>query len=519
MNERLPRPTKIDSDMWVDEAIWGHRLYDEQTPWLCVMEFLNIVHAEISNERALKETVPNTLAYMPKSRLYLRNILFNNPQMAVIGKQYKNDNSSQWNKWIEFMTVNSAGLSNPDPDFSYLQRRFSSFEDFMAVVEFVRSSTIEGENNKRWSSQFVFPYGPSCLYEDLNVKENSISNDRRFFARTGEIMYLMLCRSGRGEEILEHLLSKVLDENNKFNRLISMLQPPSDNLSEGNSIRSGAYLPYLNLPEYKTLADDWINIFKCKLSNFDFIPYLVNLTGLHMIIYFLKRSMEILGLDKKPTFILEIVSPKKNVIKELSSDSFNENNSLSRRAVEQYIRKITDTAEWQHAVQSNDSSEIKSILKRGFSWPKDNKDHEIDNLNSPDEILERLIDNALSRHLQHVNKFHNVWGREIGLSSKRGSRRVRYAPHDSLLKSLVLSVVPERLEFQEFLSKLYDKYGIIIGDRQAEDYISTGQADQADFDENAKRLEQRLASMGLLKRLSDACAYVENPFATRGNNL
>ena len=25
MNERLLRPSKIDSDMWVDEAIWGHR--------------------------------------------------------------------------------------------------------------------------------------------------------------------------------------------------------------------------------------------------------------------------------------------------------------------------------------------------------------------------------------------------------------------------------------------------------------------------------------------------------------
>ncbi|AUM66901.1 hypothetical protein C0R09_21550 [Brevibacillus laterosporus] len=514
MNERLPRPTKIESDMWVDEGIWGHRLYDEQTPWLCVMEFLNIVYAESSEGRALKETVPNTLAYTLKSRLYLRNILFNNPQMAVIGKQYKNDNTSQWKKWIEVMTDNSAGISNPD--FSYLQRRFSSFEHFTSVVEFVRSSTIEGENNKRWSSQFVFPYGPSCLYVDLNVKEKGITNDRRFFARTGEIMYLMLCRSGRGEEILDHLLLKVLDENNKFNRIISMLQPPTDELIEGTSIRTSAYLPYLNLQEYRALADDWLNIFNCKLSNFDFIPYLVNLSGLHMIIYYLKRSMDILGINKKPTFLLEIVSPKKNVIRELSSNSFNENNSLSRRAVEQYIRKITDTQEWMDAAQSNDSSETKSILKRVFSWPRDNKDHEIDNLNSPEEILDRLIDNAINRHLQHVNKFHNVWGREIGLSSKRGSRRVRYAPHDSLLKSLVLSVVPERMEFQDFLSELYDKYGIIIGDRQAEDYILSGQADQVDFDENAKRLEQRLASMGLLKRLSDACAYVENPFATRG---
>ena len=39
-----------------------------------------------------------------------------------------------------------------------------------------------------------------------------------------------------------------------------------------------------------------------------------------------------------------------------------------------------------------------------------------------------------------------------------------------------------------------------------------GNADQEDFSDNARRLEERLASLGLLKRLSDSCAYVENPF-------
>jgi hypothetical protein len=42
--------------------------------------------------------------------------------------------------------------------------------------------------------------------------------------------------------------------------------------------------------------------------------------------------------------------------------------------------------------------------------------------------------------------------------------------------------------------------------------IAKGDADQEDFSDNARRLEERLASLGLLKRLSDSCAYVENPF-------
>jgi hypothetical protein len=81
-----------------------------------------------------------------------------------------------------------------------------------------------------------------------------------------------------------------------------------------------------------------------------------------------------------------------------------------------------------------------------------------------------------------------------------------------LLKTLVVTCVPKRMEFKDFLAQLADRYGLIIGDQQAKGFIDTGEADQEDFSDNARRLEERLASLGLLKRLSDSCAYVENPF-------
>jgi hypothetical protein len=89
---------------------------------------------------------------------------------------------------------------------------------------------------------------------------------------------------------------------------------------------------------------------------------------------------------------------------------------------------------------------------------------------------------------------------------------VRYAPTDRLLKTLVACCVGKRLEFRDFLTLLHERYGIVIGDGQARNYIDSGDADQEDFSDNARRLEERLASLGLLKRLSDSCAYVENPF-------
>lgn len=511
MNNRLPRPIKVESDMWVDEAIWGHRLYDEQTPWLCFMEFLNVLQSEAEEGRAFVEKEPNKLAYSPKSRLYLRNILFNNPQLRLIASRYNYDDKEAWSQWYKVMEKGQAGIINAD--FTYLEKRFSKFEDFAAVVQFLRETTIEGENNKRWSSQFIFPYGPDCLYEDLNVKDGSSpTNDRRFFGRTGELLYLMLTRSGRGPEILSCLQKNVLNPSNKFNRLVAALQP-KDALST-TPIRTGVYLPYLNLPDYQALANDWLCLLQSNIPTYDTIPHLVNITGLHLLIYSLNRAKFVLEDNDKLTFILEIVSPKKTIIRELSSDSFIEHNNMSRRAVEAYIRKSVETDSWK---RTTDIHEAVSFLKEKFKWPK--KEGEIDSANSPDDLINKFVTVALNRHKQHVDKFHGVWGKEIGLSSRRGARRLRYAPQDMLLKSLVLCIVPKRMEFQDFLEKLYEKYGFIIGDKQALALTKAGRADLEAFSENARRLEQRLASMGLLRRLSDACAYVENPFGVREETL
>ena len=59
---------------------------------------------------------------------------------------------------------------------------------------------------------------------------------------------------------------------------------------------------------------------------------------------------------------------------------------------------------------------------------------------------------ALARHEQHVGKIHASWSRSIGLSSRRLSRRTRYAPNDRLLKSIVVAIVDDRMQFDEFLA-------------------------------------------------------------------
>ena len=199
LTNRLSIPDAVDPSMWIDEAIWGHRLHDEQSPWLVFLEFLNIYCHEHENKRGLEEPLPlNSLKYKLPHRYELRNILYNSPEIEAIRKE-QSDDSAQWGAWISRI----QHREQRDVNYEYLKQRFNYFSDFAEVVALLRSTSLEMNSNKRWTSKFVFPYGPACLYPDV---DKNFASDRLFFARTGELVYLMLCRSARNAELKRELL-------------------------------------------------------------------------------------------------------------------------------------------------------------------------------------------------------------------------------------------------------------------------------------------------------------------------
>jgi len=506
--EILARPAGFEDrngpDFWIDEAIWGHRLYDEQAPWLTFLEFMTVLLAENREGRALKEEALNSLSYRPQLQLRLRNLVFNNPHIMTILTEDRAEEAA-WSLWLAKMAETAGGIE--ERDFSYLRDRFESFQDFADVIRFLQGSAIEGSSNKRWSSKFVFPFGPNALYEDTNVNpRGGVTNDRRFFARTGELLYLMLCRSRDADELRGLLVARFLKNPAPYDRMAAALQGEPQ-FSKGE--RAGAYLPCSSHSIFNRLAEDWLAILRLPIPAYDAIPHLVTMTGVNLILYQLERAREVLKNDPVQ-LVCEIVSPKKSVVRDLSADSYQRNNGLPQQAVERFVRRTAETPEWSAALESEDAVlNAADILKNAFGWP-DNEDDEA--AHEAGALIDQLTDRALSRHKQHFGKIHMTWSRSIGLSSRRSSRRVRYAPTDRLLKTLVVCCVGRRLEFRDFLALLHDRYGIVIGDSQARDFIVSGNADQEDFSDNARRLEERLASLGLLKRLSDSCAYVENPF-------
>jgi hypothetical protein len=504
--------TKIDNvDFAVDEHIWGHRLYDEQLPHLAVLEFLTVLRSNTTTPlRPLEGSVPR---YQPQRQLRLRALLFNNPFVETIRARSVSE-LEKWNAWSERFKKDAEGLAAAD--FSYLREVFGDFEDFARAVELLRSSSFEARSNKRWSSKFVFPFGPDALYEDLRVdSKGGATNDRRFFARTGELLYLMLSRAKRGPELGDQLVARLFDDSLPMNRLVRALQGPPQTAPDDRPV---GHLPYSSLPRFDRLCEDWLAILSRDMPVYDALEHLIAMTGMNLMLYFLERGKSQAGNAEPVEIVCEMVSRERTKVRALSAESYLANQGYSAAAVRASIESTKLTAEWSAALASTDPKDkCAALLRSRFQWPAEDGGDDAESLNKDgDQLVAQLVDKALSRHEQHVDKIHSTWSRAIGLSSRRLSRRTRYAPNDRLLKSLVISIVDDRMQFDEFLAEAKARYGLVVGDVEGARLVREKLVDQEALSDNRQNLEARLASLGLVRRLSDSCSFVENPFASGG---
>jgi len=247
------------------------------------------------------------------------------------------------------------------------------------------------------------------------------------------------------------------------------------------------------------------------VPQYDKLPHLVTLGALYVLLYQLDTSNQYLNRPARAVMICEIVAPKKTLVRELAAESYLNNTLLPTQAVSHFVDMIAETDEWKTALLQPDAFvQCRRVLQEVVRWGESADDY--DGNHEPSSLLAELKSTALAGHKQHAANIHRSYGRDIGLVSKRGTNKLRYAPNDNLLKTLLLANVKDRLELSEFLQRLYDRYGFVIGDKQAELVLPPEQFDKKAFQANARRLEGRLGSLGMLRRLSDGCAYVENPY-------
>lgn len=513
MSGIVKRPEIKSVDFCVDENIWGHRLYDEQLPHLTILEFLGVLRSNLDKPLRPHDGLGGAVRFKPQRQIRLRGLLFNNPYVEAIAES-KVPDEEKWRQWLERFGQGSTGNSDGVADMVYLRESFTSFDDFARAIELLRSSSFESRSNKRWSSKFVFPFGPDALYEDLQIDaKGNMSNDRRFFARTGELLYLMLTRAKRGAELGDQLAKRLFDRSATMNRLTRALQGAPQLADEP---RVSGYLPEISNTRFDQICEDWLAILSRDIPVHDALEHLISITGLNMLLYFLERAKRVAGDDEPVEFVCEIVSKGGRKVRALSGDCYLANQGYPEKAIRAHVEAIRREKAWIDAGSTEfpDAERVR-LLREAFQWPpSDKRDEEGYASRNPDELVSKLVELSLPRHRQHVGKIHAAWSRAIGLSSRRLSRRYRYAPSDRLLKSIVIAIVGNRMQFDEFLVEAKRRYGLVIGDAEGARLVEAKSIDQAELSENRDNLEARLVGLGLVRRLSDSCSFVENPFVS-----
>ena len=118
-------------------------------------------------------------------------------------------------------------------------------------------------------------------------------------------------------------------------------------------------------------AEDWLSLLRCQMPGYDVIPHLVDLLGLHVLLYKLKRAKAWVEPGSPVRLVLEIIAPRRTTIRDLAGETYLINNMLSRQALDNYIRETVEhSAEWQQALQDPDpfGAALKTLESK-VAWP------------------------------------------------------------------------------------------------------------------------------------------------------
>tara|TARA_R110002020_G_scaffold50821_5_gene143883 strand:- start:6607 stop:8169 length:1563 start_codon:yes stop_codon:yes gene_type:complete len=501
-----------DVDIWVEQQIWGHRFFNDQTPWFLLLEALGVMAAKAGDQN-FDRIFPGYGAgfdgrfnYSLQSNLKLRTILFVDRHIDEIASSdaFVSDNT-KWTQW--FSVIGKSGKG--EKEYGYLKERFTKFSAFRNAVDLLRSAEIQG-GAKRTTSRHLAPRGPALLSADFGEKKgNKINKDRRFFARGGELFYLMLNRSSQTELLEAKIKERLLTEDSRWNSLAKVLQP--DQIDSSVDFENLGYLPLEYHKTYDLAASDWTSVLSLTELPDDNLPEpLMRLSGLAVVRYLIDRSAETLGVEAPP-IPLDMVSSATVGVQKISKDCYRLHREMMRNAIGHVVRGTQSDPAWITALKANN----KILAATEYMEKRFAINSKIFHDAAPEDYPGIVEKEAIEDHDQHLSRVMGVYAEKIGMAvAKRGSGRW-YAAGDGLLEALVLANVTQPIELESFLEIIWQRYKFVVGTEIARKAFKT--ANYGHFKANQRILEERLRVLGLLNRLSDDCAFVKNPFFKAGS--
>lgn len=520
--------------------IWGHRLRTGQHWIEYMLEFLSVLSGfDYRLGQGLSDHAGVTEKYRIPKRLGLRRFIFYD-QREKNRNPYDDRAIEDLYQKLSSRILATDGSSGQTP----LEQVRSLLRSFSVV-----------EANRSWYAKTLFPVHEEFLLwegqrsrsvelplEHLALNPNPDELDRgiefttrNFFARGGEIYYLIISAGTEGRPDQRTLISQRLRQlltghNQSLGQIASAIdttwQPRDNDHADSAFITlSLGWIPQPDCTLYQQIADDLATFLMNDLDSLECLELLAHLIGFHIICYIYHHANP---HNDRSTLLIDLLGDQDGgVLRGQSAALLREQEDRQlRRAqkfVEDRVREWVNSQPKDRNLLDHLEHETKVIFQLGQTRTKGIYDRALKELRLVYEI-ETDRDFVLKAYIEKLFKIlevefrknflgiHRKIGRAIGLIAPIKGPQPRFVLGDNLLKTLVMANLKpkETLSFGEFLERLYTRYGIIIGpgESRTSQLIERLRINEEYYSRNRDVLRERMRRAGLLTEYSDTTAIV-----------
>jgi hypothetical protein len=534
--------------------IWGHRLRVGQHWMEYLLEFLNVL---AGFDYALGQGIntgetADRLDYTRFTRLGLRRFVFYDDWEKT---RHPFDDAAR-KRLDEALRKLCDG--NPGPD-----------DDPLTLARALLRSLSAVEESRSWFAKSLFPAHENLLFwEGLRkgatkfvgrrsadglpphqLDEGITFDARNFFARGGEIYYLILSAGTRNDParrqaIADRLRTLLTEPNAALGELAAIIDGAWQQQvgQRGNSHPTGrlGWIPDPGCPLYVLIAEDVETFLQADLDPLETLDLLAHLIGFHLTLYLYHRAHPVaLSACHNDGSCLEACRPSLpvdalegadgGVVRAISMAAFREQEANIVRQAETYIR--SQVAAWVRALPADadpyrtlesdacahfDLPRLSRVTQNAFARRVDALIRQL----GPDPDRAALAEDyaeALTEVLQqdfdkNFKGVHRKLTKAVGLAAPRKGPGARFVLGDNLLKALTLANIPPGggMTYDEFLQRLYHRYGLVVGVREAREagLLERQRVNGEYFERNRAALLDKMKHAGLATEYSDATAVV-----------
>ena len=544
--------------------IWGHRLRIGQHWMEYMLEFLAVL-AGFGYElgQGIKEGVDSPspkLEYIRFTRLGLRRFVFYDEKEKT--RHPSDDQAYNLLQQILKERIIATGGSEQDA-LKQLRMLFRAYSAVEAQRSWYAKSLFPAhENFLLWEAlrkgATKIKYTGTQLQTDaspLELDNNIVFDARNFFARGGEIYYLLLSAGTQNSfeqrnRIVARLKELLTVSNEALGRVAKIVDDAWNNLagnsSEGmdnvTSNKKGhlGWIPDPDCPLYRIFATDLDTFLETDLDGLETLHLLAHLLCFHLVLYIYHRAHPIAmsechtngtcaELCHLTLLVDALEGGDEKQIRDVSATLYQEQEARIIKKGREYVQQrvqnwVRDFGDDITRLQEEALAYFNlENLSRQSRQPFELKVRNLQSQFRSDKVevgafvegyADALTDILIEDFRKNFLGVHTKLAKGAGFVAPRKGTAVRFVLGDNLLKALVLANTTTRgqMTFDDFLHQLYKNYGIVIGPEEANlaGLFDRHRINADYYDRNRLALLDKMKYAGLVIEYSDATAMIAN---------